>query len=93
MRSVIEGNDTDNIQLDKKENLSHPAVIAEKSEVDGPYAKYVLFVLFLVYILNFVDRQLLLLMVVQKRVLCSATHKPRFMSTTNTPQPAQSTLP
>ena len=67
MRSVIEGNDTDNIQLDKKENLSHPAVIAEKSEVDGPYAKYVLFVLFLVYILNFVDRQLLLLMVVQKR--------------------------
>ena len=62
MKSVIEASDTGSIQLDKKENLSHQSVKADKSEVDGPYAKYVLFVLFLVYILNFVDRQLLLIL-------------------------------
>ena len=42
MRAVIEVSATGNILSDKKEDLSHQSVIADKGEVDGPYAKYVL---------------------------------------------------
>ncbi|MFU8817066.1 MAG: spinster family MFS transporter [Pseudomonadales bacterium] len=38
---------------------SHAAALADMSKPGGPYARYVLGVLFLVYIFNFLDRQIL----------------------------------
>ena len=40
-----------------REFVSQP-ITPESSDVDGPYAKYVLMVLVLVYVLNFLDRQI-----------------------------------
>ena len=59
MNSVVEVKNTGKVQLGKKENLSHQPLMVEKKSVDGPYAKYVLFVLMLVSLFNFIDRQIL----------------------------------
>lgn len=43
----------------KKNGISDSGITIDKKSVDGPYAKYVLFVLMLVYVFNFIDRQIL----------------------------------
>src|SRR6266487_3157488 len=47
------------VQSEHPQSPSSPGVSSPASAVDGPYAYYVLGVLFVVYIFNFIDRQIL----------------------------------
>ena len=59
MNSVEGVEKTQSINLDKKEDFSHQAGVKNKKAIDGPYARYVLLVLMLVSLFNFIDRQIL----------------------------------
>ncbi len=64
MDLIAETQETHEIQLDKKNELRYQRPVVEepaidKGAIDGPYAKYVLFVLFFVAVLNFLDRSIL----------------------------------
>ena len=58
MNSVVEVRNTGKARLGKKENLSHQPLMTDQKSVNGHYAKYALFVLMLVSLFNFLDRQI-----------------------------------
>ncbi len=59
MGSKIIALKSDEIELHKKGCISQPYIVTGGKSVDGPYAKYVLVVLMIVYVFNFIDRQIL----------------------------------
>jgi sugar phosphate permease len=46
-------------QLDIRADSAADRQYADASKVDSPYARYVLFILVLIYMFNFIDRQIL----------------------------------
>mgnify|MGYP001090039209 CR=1 FL=1 len=59
MQSKVKTNNIDDTHLDENKEFSHQTLIKDKNGMDGLYAKYVLSVLTLVHVFNFLDRQIL----------------------------------